>query len=170
MTARDAIPSLNVIDTGKLFDDISRQWDDDIVPQLIEHHRHTFGGDRIRFQQLDLVCDPLPAGDVCLVRQVLQHLSNKDITTFLDRAFFDRLYVTEGQPEVREGAVNPDKLAGAHVRFDWGSGRGRGVELDQAPFARRTEEQFRTSLPSHEIIITERVYPDQKARHDGHRS
>jgi len=37
MTARDAIPSLNVIDTGKLFDDISRQWDDDIVRQLIEY-------------------------------------------------------------------------------------------------------------------------------------
>ena len=37
MTARDAIPCLNVIDTGKLFDDISRQWDDDIVPQLIEY-------------------------------------------------------------------------------------------------------------------------------------
>ena len=38
MTARDAIPSLN-INTAKLLADISAQWDDDIVPQLIEYIR-----------------------------------------------------------------------------------------------------------------------------------
>ena len=36
MTARDAIPALN-IDTDRLHADISAQWDDDIVPQLIEY-------------------------------------------------------------------------------------------------------------------------------------
>ena len=36
MTARDAIPTLN-INTAKLLADISAQWDDDIVPQLIEY-------------------------------------------------------------------------------------------------------------------------------------
>ena len=36
MTARDAIPALN-IDTERLHADISAQWDDDIVPQLIEY-------------------------------------------------------------------------------------------------------------------------------------
>ena len=38
MTARDAIPSLN-INTAKLLADISAQWDEDIVPQLIEYIR-----------------------------------------------------------------------------------------------------------------------------------
>ena len=38
MTARDAIPTLN-INTDKLLADISAQWDDDIVPQLIEYIR-----------------------------------------------------------------------------------------------------------------------------------
>ena len=37
MTARDAIPALAHLDTNKLLDDISRQWDADIVPQLIEY-------------------------------------------------------------------------------------------------------------------------------------
>ena len=40
MTARDAIPSpatVASLDTNKLLDDISRQWDADIVPQLIEY-------------------------------------------------------------------------------------------------------------------------------------
>ncbi len=37
MTARDAIPSLTNLDTNKLLGDISRKWDTDIVPQLIEY-------------------------------------------------------------------------------------------------------------------------------------
>ena len=37
MTARDAIAAFNTINTNKLLDDISRQWDDDIVAQLIEY-------------------------------------------------------------------------------------------------------------------------------------
>ena len=37
MTARDAIPALNQLDTTRLLDDISHQWDTDIVPQLIEY-------------------------------------------------------------------------------------------------------------------------------------
>ena len=37
MTARDAIPALNQLDTTRLVDDISQQWDTDIVPQLIEY-------------------------------------------------------------------------------------------------------------------------------------
>ena len=37
MTARDAIPALRPLDTNKLLDDVSRQWDTDIVPQLIDY-------------------------------------------------------------------------------------------------------------------------------------
>jgi hypothetical protein len=34
------------------------------------------------------------------------------------------IYVTEGHPEHCIGPVNPDKAAGADVRFDWKTGRG----------------------------------------------
>ena len=37
MTARDALPTVTKLDTSKLLDDISRQWDTDILPQLIEY-------------------------------------------------------------------------------------------------------------------------------------
>lgn len=130
----------------------------DIVPELIAHNRTVHGGLNVTFQQLDVVTDPLPQGDVCLMRQVLQHLCNADISTFLDRAGYHWAYVTEGHPAHRTGRANPDKRTGHEVRFDWRKGRGRGVELDQPPFNLATEEVFRTSAPPHEVIITERVH------------
>ena len=37
MTARDALPSTTRINTDQLLEDVSRQWDVDIVPQLVEY-------------------------------------------------------------------------------------------------------------------------------------
>lgn len=130
----------------------------DIVPELIAHNAALYGGPHVRFQQLDVVTDPLPEGDVCLMRQVLQHLSNAEISAFLDRASYHWLYLTEGHPATRTGPFNPDKRTGHEVRFDWRTGHGRGVELSQPPFNRKTEEVFRASAPPHELIITERVF------------
>jgi hypothetical protein len=130
----------------------------DIVPEVIEYNAR-FANDRVRFELLDAVTDPLPQGDVCLIRQVLQHLPNSDITAVLRKLDYAAVYVTEGQPATREGPVNPDKRVGADVRFDWKSGRGRGVELDQPPFGLRIDELCRAAVPPNEIIITHRVWP-----------
>jgi SAM-dependent methyltransferase len=135
----------------------------DIVPELIAHNNAAYATDKVGFRQLDLVSDPLPDGDVCLVRQVLQHLSNADITAFLKRADYRWIYLTEGHPAIRTGTVNPDKLAGHEVRFDWRTGRGRGVELDRPPFNLATQEMFRVAAPPHEVIVTERVFVARSA-------
>jgi SAM-dependent methyltransferase len=130
----------------------------DIVPDLIAHNNKTYATDAISFRCLDIVRDPLPVGDICLVRQVFQHLSNSDIAIVLQRLKpYKLVYVTEGHPEQRLGPINPDKVVGADVRFDWKSGRGRGVELDQAPFSASVTEQFRTFAPPHEVIITQQL-------------
>lgn len=134
----------------------------DIVPELVAHNNAAYGNGRVRFCQLDLVSDPLPAGDVCLVRQVLQHLSNADIQSFFQRADYPWIYLTEGHPALRTGTVNPDKAAGHEVRFDWRTGRGRGVELDRPPFNLATEEMFRVPAMQHEVIVTERVFVSGK--------
>jgi SAM-dependent methyltransferase len=131
----------------------------DIVPELIARNNERFGSDRVSFRQVDIVVDPLPEGDVCLVRQVLQHLSNDEIGRFIRKLAYDRVYVSEGQPEVRTGPVNPDKPTGPHVRFDWATGTGGGIELDKPPFGLRIEEAFTAVMPGHEIILTQRVYP-----------
>jgi O-methyltransferase domain len=129
----------------------------DIVPELIVHNTSLYGSAQIRFRQLDIVADPLPEGDIYLVRQVLQHLSNADIRNFLRRVSCKYLYVTEGHPLERIGPVNPDKVTDAGVRFDWQKGRGRGVELDLPPYGARTQEVFR-AYALRQAIITERVF------------
>ena len=130
----------------------------DVVPELVAYNQRRYGSDRVSFQCLDIVTDRTPDGDVCLVRQVLQHLSNAEISRFIAKLAHPRIYITEGQPEVRTGPVNPDKSTGSSVRFDWATGKGGGVELDRPPFGLRTEEVFRARIPMHEIIITQRVF------------
>jgi hypothetical protein len=129
----------------------------DIVPELVRHNEQKFANERIAFRQVDIVADPLPPGDVCLVRQVLQHLSNAEIKRFLPRLTYQYVYVTEGHPAQHAGPVNPDKETGFDVRFDWRRGRGRGVELDQPPYGLETREMFRALTPPAEVVITERI-------------
>ena len=130
----------------------------DIVPELVAYNQKNNAGPGITFRQLDIVSDPLPEGDVCLVRQVLQHLSNADISDFLLKVRFPLVYVTEGHPAVRVGPFNPDKAVGHEVRFDWNTGKGRGVELDKPPFNAQTTEVFRAAVPPYEVVVTERLF------------
>lgn len=130
----------------------------DIVPELIAYNTRTFSSDKIIFKQLDIVQDDLPPGDICLVRQVFQHLSNRDIELALSKlAIYGNVFITEGYPVINEGPINPDKPVGFDVRFNWRTGRGRGVELDQAPYNRRTTEICRVRASPFEEVITYKV-------------
>lgn len=131
----------------------------DIVPELIEHNRERYGSKRVQFQRLDIVSQTLPDGDICLVRQVFQHISNREIACVLPKLRkYRTVFVTEGQPIVRVGSVNPDKPANADVRFGWRTGRGRGVELDQPPWNLTIEEVCRApGTGVKEVIITHRI-------------
>src|SRR5262245_2555377 len=108
-------------------------------------------------------CADLPIGDICLVRHVFQHLSNKEIACTLPKLQkYRHIYVTEAQPIVREGKINPDKPTGKDIRFDQTTGRGRGVELDQFPYNLDVDEVCRVATAAgprkwHEIIVTYRI-------------
>jgi SAM-dependent methyltransferase len=136
----------------------------DVVPELVEYNRKTFGNNRIEFRLLDIVSSDLPIGDICLVRQVFQHLSNQEIARTLPKLQkYRHVYVTEGYPIVREGKINPDKPTGEGIRFDRMTGRGRGVELDQPPYNLDVDEVCRvpghggTTPPGKTIIVTYRI-------------
>jgi hypothetical protein len=132
----------------------------DIVPELVAYNRGKFESENIKFQILDIVNDVLPDGDVCLLRQVLQHLSNSEISAVLPKlANYKYVYVSEGQPLIHEGIPNPDKAVGAEVRFDWRTGRGRGVELDLPPWNLELQEVTRTNSTgsANESVVTYRI-------------
>lgn len=103
----------------------------DIVPELVEHNRKKYGSQRVTFQCLDIVQDPLPAGELCLLRQVLQHLSNAEIQTLLSRlAAYPHVIVTEHVPSGLVPLPNLDKPHGPDTRLPDGS----GVFLALPPF------------------------------------
>ena len=54
----------------------------DIVPAVIEANKQRFEKPNIRFAVADIVREELPAADLLLVKDVMQHLSNADIARF----------------------------------------------------------------------------------------
>lgn len=131
----------------------------DIVPELIEAHSANVHDPRASFQELDIVADELPDGDICLVREVLQHLCNADVSRVLKKLDkYKEVYVTEGRPAILDGPFNPDKPSGPGVRWDWRTGHGRGIELDQPPFDLRVEEVCRGRHNDVEEVVTFRVF------------
>jgi hypothetical protein len=104
----------------------------DVVPELVQHHQASENDPRIRFQCLDIVRDELPPGDVCIIRQVLQHLSNDQIVKILSKLRqYRAVIITEHYPADRSAVVpNRDKVHGGGIRLFENS----GVYLDQPPF------------------------------------
>jgi 2-polyprenyl-3-methyl-5-hydroxy-6-metoxy-1,4-benzoquinol methylase len=132
----------------------------DLVPNLIEHNQKMFGTSHIRFQVGDLTNGELPDGDLCLIRQVLQHLSNHEIVTALEKCEKYRyVIITEHIPNGRKVKPNHDKPHGPDIRLYWNS----GVFLEEPPFSQRTTtlldvpvdrwSVLRTSLIEHPALF-----------------
>ena len=105
----------------------------DVVPDVIKKNNDTFGQECVIFKQLDIVRDPLPDGDICLIRQVLQHLTNDEIGIVLRKvSIYKEIYVTEHLPpdDLIGRTVNRDKIKGPGIRLFENS----GVYPDQPPF------------------------------------
>lgn len=102
----------------------------DIVPELQAHNQARFGSPTLRFACIDIVEDPLPDGDVVLIRQVLQHLSNDDVRTVIGKCGkYQRWIVTEHVPSGRF-TPNVDMTSGSGTRLLCGS----GLVLTEPPF------------------------------------
>lgn len=118
----------------------------DVVKPLIEHHQSNFAGATIEFAHLNIITDELPEGDVCLVRQVLQHLSNNEISIILGKLRKYRwALLTEHIPSSEQGVVpNLDKPHGSDIRITMNS----GVYPEHPPFSfPRTRMQSLLEVP-----------------------
>jgi hypothetical protein len=107
----------------------------DIVADLIAHNQSEYVTKNISFKCANIIEDELPNGELCLLRQVLQHLSNKQILSVLANCTkFPYLLVTEGVYNGRRMRPNLDIMHGPDSRLFKRS----GVCLDLAPFNLKT--------------------------------
>jgi SAM-dependent methyltransferase len=107
----------------------------DIVESVIQRIQQQYGTSSTSFQCLDVLMDDLPDADLCLIRQVIQHLSNAEIMTVVERIIRSKKYpyviVTEHYPAPGVKArPNVDKPHGPDTRIVDGS----AVYLDRPPF------------------------------------
>lgn len=117
----------------------------DLHPPLIARNRALFGAANIAFRVADIVTDPLPEGDLCIIRQVFQHLPNGDIARVLAKTRPYRLVlVTDEQIAGDEATANADipPYHGTRRVF------GQGLKLERAPFFTKGEVLLQHSAGS----------------------
>jgi hypothetical protein len=109
----------------------------DIVEPVISFNKERFKHIGVDFRILDLTKDELPTGDIVILRQVLQHLSNSDILRALPQigSKYKYLLLTEHLPSNTDFDHNIDKPAGPDIRHTVNS----GVVLGSAPFSLHAE-------------------------------
>ncbi|MGJ8593544.1 MAG: class I SAM-dependent methyltransferase [Aquaticitalea sp.] len=94
----------------------------DIVPDLIAHNKQHFQSEKLEFECLDIAVDPLPSGDCAILRQVLQHLSNVEIHSIVQKLRdFKYVILTEHLPE-GDFIPNVDIISGQGTRLKKQSG------------------------------------------------
>ncbi len=109
----------------------------DVVEDLINYNKEKFKENNVGFLYRNIVRDKIPDGELCLCRQVLQHLSNNDIKIILDKCKkYKYCIVTEHLPTQLSNDPNIDKQPDSGIRYYSGS----GVYLDQPPYNKKIKE------------------------------
>ena len=109
----------------------------DIVQDLIEYNKVKFKTENLEFKCLDIAFDKLPNGDCAIIRQVLQHLSNREIEKIVNKLFdFKYVILTEHLPE-GDFVPNKDIISGQGIRLKLQS----GVDVTSAPFNLKIHEE-----------------------------
>jgi Methyltransferase domain len=103
----------------------------EVVRALVAHNQRTYGTKAVNFLFADASRTKLPPCDLCIIRQVLQHLSNRDIMIMFRNITAKYILVTEYLPAAHKvTSFNLDKKPGADIRVPLGS----GVFIDKPPF------------------------------------
>ncbi|HTN21911.1 MAG TPA: class I SAM-dependent methyltransferase [Pelobium sp.] len=110
----------------------------DIVADLITHLQENHGNEQTNFIHFDATeAENYPDADLCVIRQVLQHLSNSQIQKILLKTKkFKHVIITEHVPANPE-VINGDKSLNGYIRLQ--NAKTSGVFLDAPPFALKCE-------------------------------
>jgi hypothetical protein len=129
----------------------------DVADGLSEEVTSKFGNPKRVFKQVDGVFDVLPASDLLICKDVLQHLPNEQVTNFLaicqnykyivlsndyvNFNFINVLKIIRSQINFVERIVNIKNLKSPFQKtyrignnYDILTGRGRGIDLEKEPF------------------------------------
>jgi adenine-specific DNA methylase len=102
----------------------------DVVEELIAYNSQKFNFPNIEFLSLDIVKNDLPKADCAIIRQVLQHLSNKEIGLLIPKlAQYQYIILTEHIPD-GDFIANKDIITGQGIRLKQNS----GVDVTKEPF------------------------------------
>jgi hypothetical protein len=122
----------------------------DVVPDLIAYNRSRFGGPQVEFRCANLIDDELPDGDLCMIRQVLQHLTNAEILSVLAKcAKYRDVLVTEEVFTKRGSRPNLEITHGPDNRASDKS----GVFLHLPPFGFKTTTILEIPVPGDESVL-----------------
>lgn len=90
----------------------------DIVPELIEHNKQKFAELDVDFRTVNAFEEDIPMGEVIFIRQVLQHMSNRDILLLLPKfKRFRYIVFTDHRPILDHCQPNVDIETGAFTRI-----------------------------------------------------
>ena len=129
----------------------------DIVPELIAYNKSIFKANNLEFSCLDISNDELPLRDCALVRQVLQHLSNTEVLSIVNKlSSFRYVIITEHVPE---GAYIPNRdiISGQGTRLKKKS----GLLLSAPPFnfkAKKEKNLLSINLKHNQGVINTRLF------------
>ena len=115
----------------------------DIVESVIKRNKQDYRDAAVDFRVLDMIEDELPDGDIVFIRQVFQHLSNRQIGTIIAKVKdkYRYLVLTEHLPGSEKFVHNLDKPVGPDIRLFLKSG-GSGVVLTSPPFSLQVIEDI----------------------------
>ncbi|QTE23655.1 class I SAM-dependent methyltransferase [Polaribacter cellanae] len=129
----------------------------DIVEDLIKRNKEKFKAENLEFRCLDISKDNLPSGDCVLLRQVLQHLSNTEISKILTKlSNFKYIILTEHLPN-GNFTPNEDIISGQGIRLKKQS----GLNLLKPPFnfkVKGEKQLLATNLKESKGVILTTLY------------
>ncbi|WP_338357249.1 class I SAM-dependent methyltransferase [Yeosuana marina] len=102
----------------------------DIVENLINRNKTLYKEDNLAFYCLDIANDDLPSGDCVILRQILQHLSNKEIEKVIKKIVVYKYVILTEHVPLESFIPNKDIISGQGIRIKQKS----GVSLLEAPF------------------------------------
>ncbi|WP_282072910.1 class I SAM-dependent methyltransferase [Polaribacter atrinae] len=129
----------------------------DIVSELIAYNKEHFKANNLDFECLDIATDHLPNADCIILRQVLQHLSNKEVQNVVQKLInYKYIILTEHLP-LGDFTPNKDIISGQGIRIKKQS----GIDLLAAPFNLKIKEKKQILsyvLEDNKGVITTTLY------------